>query len=279
MKPLLGKVALVTGASRGVGKGIALSLAEAGATVYITGRTVNEGQSSSCLPGTIYQTAEDVRQLGGKCTAIQCDHSIDSQVEAVFSRINAENNKLNILVNNVWGGYEHYTDGTEFWNEKEFWTSPISRWDSMFQSGVRAHYVTSVFAAPLLIEQNNALLVNLSFFVAQRDDKGVAYSVAKAASDRMVACMAEELRAYNVAAISLYPGLVRTESVMKASEHLDLSNSESPQFIGRAIVALASDPKLMNKTGQVLIAAQLAQDYAFTDVDGKQPRPLSIEDM
>jgi NAD(P)-dependent dehydrogenase (short-subunit alcohol dehydrogenase family) len=279
MKPLQGKVALVTGASRGIGKGIALSLGEAGATVYITGRTVKEGKSASCLGGTIHQTVEEVRQLGGKCIAIQCDHRIDSQVKAVFKQINADNNKLNILVNNVWGGYEHYTDGTEFWNEKEFWTLPTSRWDSMFQSGVRAHYVTSVFAAPLLIKQDNSLIVNLSFFVAQRNDKGVAYGVAKAASDRMVACMAQELREHNVAAVSLYPGLVRTESVMKAAEHLDLSNSESPQFIGRAVVALASDAYLMNKTGRVLISAELAQDYGFTDIDGKQPRPLNAENI
>ncbi len=279
MKLLQGKVALVTGASRGIGKGIALSLGEAGATVYITGRTVKEGKSASCLGGTIHQTVEEVRQLGGKCIAIQCDHRIDSQVKAVFKQINADNNKLNILVNNVWGGYEHYTDGTEFWNEKEFWTLPTSRWDSMFQSGVRAHYVTSVFAAPLLIKQDNSLIVNLSFFVAQRNDKGVAYGVAKAASDRMVACMAQELREHNVAAVSLYPGLVRTESVMKAAEHLDLSNSESPQFIGRAVVALASDAYLMNKTGRVLISAELAQDYGFTDIDGKQPRPLNAENI
>jgi dehydrogenase/reductase SDR family protein 1 len=279
MKPLLGKVALVTGASRGVGKGIALSLGEAGATVYITGRTVEEGESASCLSGTIHQTAEQIRKLGGKCIAIQCDHSIDVEVEAVFKRINTEHKKLNILVNNVWGGYQHYTDGTEFWNEKEFWTLPTSRWDSMFQSGVRAHYIASVIAAPLLIQQDDSIIINLSFFVAKRNDKGVAYSVAKAASDRMVACMAEELREHNVAAVSLYPGIVRTESVMKAAEHLDLSNSESPQFVGRAVVALATDADIMAKTGNVLIAAELAQDYGFTDIDGKQPRPLTTEDI
>ena len=217
--------------------------------------------------------------LGGKCIAIQCDHSIDSEVEAVFKQINTENKKLNILVNNVWGGYQHYTDGTEFWNETGFWSLPTSRWDSMFQSGVRAHYVASVFAAPLLMQQDDSLIINLSFFVAQRNDKGVAYSVAKAASDRMVACMAQELREHKVAAVSLYPGIVRTESVMKASEHLDLSNSESPQFVGRAVVALAGDADIMDKTGRVLIAAELAQDYGFTDIDGKQPCPLTAEDI
>lgn len=279
MKPLLGKVALVTGASRGVGKGVALCLAEAGATVYITGRTVEEGESASRLCGTIHQTAEEVVKLGGKCIAIKCDHRNDPEVESVFRQIKAEHNKLNILVNNVWGGYEHFTDGTEFWNEKGFWTLPTSRWDSMFQSGVRAHYVSSAFAAPLLIRQNGSLIVNLSFFVAQRNDKGVAYGVAKAASDHMVACMAQELREHNVAAVSLYPGIVRTESVMKGAEHLDLSNSESPQFVGRAIVALANDPAIMEKTGRVLIAAELAQEYSFTDIDGKQPRPLTAQDI
>jgi len=279
MKPLLGKVALVTGASRGIGKAIALCLGEAGATVYITGRTIEEGQSNSCLSGTIHQTVAEVTELGGECIAIQCDHQIDSEVEAVFKRIKNESKKLNILVNNVWGGYQHFTDGTEFWNETGFWTLPTSRWDSMFQSGVRAHYISSVFAAPLLMQQDNALIINLSFFAAQRNDLGVAYSVAKAASDRMVACMAEELRKYNVAAISLYPGVVRTESVMKGAEHLDLSNSESPLFIGRSVVALATDSNIMEKTGAVHIAAELAEEYGFTDIDGSQPRPLTAEDV
>ncbi len=149
----------------------------------------------------------------------------------------------------------------------------------MFQAGVRAHYISSVLGAPLLMQQPGALIINLSFFAAQRNDKGVAYGVAKAACDQMVACIAQELREYNVAAISLYPGLVRTESVMKAAQHLDLSNSESPQFVGRAVVALATDPNIMKETGRVLIVAKLAHKYGFTDIDGTQPRPLKIEDI
>jgi dehydrogenase/reductase SDR family protein 1 len=229
VKSLVGKVALVTGASRGIGKGIALGLGEAGATVYITGRTVEEGKAAVALPGTIHQTANEVTQLGGKCIAVQCDHRIDQEVEAVF------------------------------------------------QAGVRAHYVASVLAAPLMIARHTGLIVNLSFFVAQRDDKGVAYGVAKAASDRMAACMAYELREHHIAVVSLYPGLVRTESVMKAAEYFDLSNSESPQFIGRAVAALASDSDIMQKSGRVLVAAALAQ--GFTDVDGKQPRPLTVKEI
>jgi dehydrogenase/reductase SDR family member 1 len=274
MKSLQGKIALVTGASRGVGKGVALGLGEAGATVYVTGRTVVDGQSNAKLPGTIYETAEEVTRLGGQGIVVRCDHRNDEEVYAVFEQIRSEQNRLDILVNNVWGGYEHYTDGTEFWNEKNFWTMPVVRWDAMFQAGVRAHYVASSLAAPMMVAQHSGLIVNISFFAAQRNDRGVAYGVAKSASDHMAACMAHELREHNVAAVSLYPGLVRTESVLKAN--FDMSNSESPQFIGRAVTALASDAEIMKKSGQVLVAANLALEYGFTDIDGKQPRPISV---
>lgn len=279
MKSLAGKVALVTGASRGIGKGIALGLGEAGATVYITGRTVEEGKAAVDLPGTINVTAEEVSKLGGNGIAIHCDHTNDEEVKEVFQRIQDEQDRLDILVNNVWGGYEHFNDGTEFWKEKGFWTVPLARWDKMFQAGVRAHYIASVLAAPMLIAQHSGLIVNISFFAAQKDNAGVAYAVAKAADDRMAACMAHELHEHNVAAVSLYPGLVRTESVMKAAQYFDLSNSESPQFIGRAVAALANDPNLMQKSGQVLVAAALALEYGFTDIDGKQPRPLTLQDV
>ena len=278
MKPLTDKVVLITGASRGIGKGVALGLGEAGATIYITGRTIEESKAAVALPGTIHQTAAEVTKLGGKCIALQCDHRSDREVELIFERIHTEQNRLDILVNNVWGGYEHFNDGTEFWKEAGFWTIPVSRWDAMFQAGVRAHYVASVLAAPIMVTQQSGLIVNISFFAAQRDDRGVAYGVAKAASDHMAACMAHELREANVAAVSLYPGLVRTESVMKMSEYFDLSNSESPQFIGRAVAALAADPDIMRKSGKTLVAAALAQEYGFTDVDGKQPRPLTVDE-
>ena len=279
MTSLSGKVALVTGASRGVGRGIALGLGEAGATVYVTGRTVEEGKSAAALPGTIYKTAQEVTQLGGLGIPVRCDHTNDQEVEALFQRIHSEQNRLDILANNVWGGYEHFTDGTEFWKEKGFWTMPLSRWDKSFQAGVRAHYVASVFAAPMMIAQGSGLIVNTSFFAAQKDSSGVIYGIAKSASDRMAATMAYDLREYGVAVVSLYPGLVRTESIMKAAEYFDLSNSESPQFIGRAVAALANDPNIMQKSGQVLVAASLALEYGFTDIDGKQPRPLTLGDL
>ena len=279
MQPLTGKVALVTGASRGVGKGVALGLGEAGATVYVTGRTVQEGEAAVTLPGTVQQTADEVTQQGGQGVAVRCDHTNDDEVRVLFARIAREQGRLDVLVNNVWGGYEFYHDGTEFWNEKGFWSAPISRWDKSFQAGVRAHYVASVLAAPLMIAQGSGLIINISFFAAQRDDRGVAYAAAKAADDRMASAMAHELRPHGVAAISLYPGLVRTEGVLKAGDFFDLSNSESPQFIGRVVAALAADPERMSKSGRVLVAAAVAQEYGVVDVDGKQPRPVTVEEV
>lgn len=262
MQTLKGKVALVTGASRGVGKGIALELIEAGATVYITGRSVG-----------------DMQYISGKGTAIQCDHRNDEQVQAAFRRIADEQGRLDILVNNVWGGYENMLENGQFTWSRPFWQQPLSRWDAMFQAGVRAHYVASQLAAQMMVPQRSGLIVNISFWAAQKYVGNIAYGVSKAATDKMTADMSRELKDHNVAVVSLYPGLVRTEKVMEAAAWLDLSNSESPQFIGRAVAALAADPRLMERTGKVLIAAGLAQDYGFTDIDGKTPRPLTVNDV
>lgn len=277
MKGLNGKVALVTGATRGIGKGIVIALAKAGATVYFTGRTENEYKGAVKLAGSLSETENEVRKYGGMAFGLKCDHTIDLEVEKVINIINTEHGKIDILVNNVWGGYEHFNNGTEFWKEEEFWTIPISRWNSMFDAGVRAHYVTSHLAAPIMIKQNSSLIVNISFWASQKNDRGVAYGTAKAATDKMTSTMAHELEKYNVTVISLYPGLVRTESVLAAQDYLDLSNSESPEFVGRAVVALALDTNVITKTGKVCIAAQLASEYGFIDIDGKQPTPLTVE--
>lgn len=274
MADLRGKVALVTGASRGVGRGVALGLGEAGATVFVTGRTEEEMKGAIPVAGTIHKTAAEVTALGGRGVAVRCDHTDDAQTRAVFERIAREQGRLDVLVNAAWGGYEHFWDGTRFWEEKGFWTTPVSRWDRMFAAGVRTQYVCAVLAAPMMIANKSGLIVNISSFAAEHVNHGVAYGVAKSASDRMAACMAHELRPHNVAAVSLYPGLVRTESVLKAGEHFDLSNSESPQFIGRAVAALAADPELMARSGQALVAAELAEIYRFADVDGRQPTSL-----
>src|SRR5262249_2377084 len=154
-----------------------------------------------------------------------------------------------------------------------FWQQPLWRWDAMFQAGVRAHYLASQLAAQVMVAQRSGLIVNISFWAAQKHVGNVAYGVSKAATDKLTADMAVELQPHGVTAISLYPGLVRTEKIMEAAAWLDLSNSESPEFIGRAVAALAADPDVIRHTGTVLVAASVAVQYGFTDIDGKTPRP------
>lgn len=259
---LEGKIALVTGASRGVGKGVARVLAECGATVYATGRTIREMESSA-----------------GKIISVRCDHRDDLQVRAVFERIAHEQGRLDILVNSVWGGYENMVENGEFTWTRPFWQQPLWRWDAMFQAGVRAHYVASSFAAPMMITRRSGVIVNISFWAAQKHIVNVAYGVSKAATDKLTADTAHELKQHNVAVVSLYPGLVRTEAVLAAAAWLDLSNSESPEFIGRAVAALACDANAIQKTGSVLVAAALAREYNFGDIDGKSPRSLTLQDV
>ncbi len=276
MTSLTNTVALVTGASRGVGRGIALGLGEAGATVYVTGRT--SSQHSSSYPGSIEATADEVTSLGGKGVAVYCDHRNDTEVEALFARIAAEQGRLDLLVNNIWGGYEQMSENGEWTWERPFWEQPAWRWEAMFHAGVRAHFIASRLAAPLMIKQRSGLIVTISFWAAQKHMGNLIYGMAKAASDKFARDSAEELRPYNVASVALYPGLVRTEAVMANAQWLDLSNSESPQFVGRAIAALAHDPTKMRRSGQILSTAQLGQEYGFVDIDGKTIRPITLDE-
>lgn len=273
---LCGKVAVVTGSSGGVGKGVALGLGEAGATVYVTGRRMDKGDAPWF--GTVPETVAEVTQLGGKGIGIRCDHRNDDEVEAVFRQVADEQGRIDILVNNVWGGYEGMVENGEFTWGNPFWKQPLWRWEAMFDAGARAHFTASRLAAPMMVAQKSGLIVNISFWAAQKHMANVIYGASKAATDKLATDMAHELREYNVAAVSLYPGLVRTEEVMRNAEYFDMSNSESPQFIGRAVAALAADPNVMQKSGQVLVAAQLALEYGFTDIDGKQPRPVTLEE-
>jgi dehydrogenase/reductase SDR family protein 1 len=279
MVNLKGKVTVVTGASRGVGKGVALGLGEAGATVYVTGRSVEEKKETEKLGGTVFSTAEAVTNMGGKGIAIHCDHRDDVQVEEAFKRITKESKKIDILVNNAWGGYENMREGRTLTYFKPFWEQPFWRWDAMFDAGVRAAYTSSAFAARLMTKKRSGLIVNISFWSAQVYLGNTQYGVSKAAVDKMTEYMAQELKKYQVAVVSLYPGLVRTESIMRNAKHFDMSNSESPQFIGRVVAALANDPNIMNKSGKVLVAAQEALEYDIQDIDGKQPRPLTLQDF
>ena len=280
MNTLENKIAVVTGGSRGVGKGIAKGLAEQGAIVYITGRTVDKDNADVPLSGTINETAKEVNELGGVGIPYKCDHRNDEEVRKLFKKIKKEYGNLDILVNNVWAGYENIyqvNKPEDYIFEDNFWEQPISLWDDMFDVGLRSHYVASKFAIPLMLEQNSGLIVNISFFSGRRYMSNVAYGVCKAAVDRLTQDMAHELKDDGIASVSLYPGMVRTEGVMRNKDILDLSNSESPMFIGRAVAALAQDKKIINKTGNILIAAEVAKEYNFTDIDGKQPKSLRKE--
>ena len=260
MPTLEGRVAVVTGGTRGVGRGVGRELAQAGARVFATGRTAPDAADPAV-------------------TGLRCDHAVDDDVEAAFSRILGDAGSIDILVNNVWGGYERMVDGGEFTWPKPFWEQPLWRWDAMFSAGVRAHYHAARLAAPGMIARQRGLIVNVSHWAAQKRIGNVAYGVSKAATDKMTADMAIELRPHGVAVVSLYPGMVRTEKVMEAAAWLDLSNSESPEFIGRAVAALAADPDVLRHSGTVLVAAAVAGEYGFTDVDGTTPRALTLADV
>jgi dehydrogenase/reductase SDR family member 1 len=252
---------MVTGASRGVGRGVAIALAEAGFHVFATGRSID----SADLPREI--------------TRISCDHLDDLQTAAAFQRLADNGQSLDILVNSAWGGYERMTEDGRFTWPLPFWEQPMHRWQSMLDSGVRAAFVASSLAAPLMIARGAGLIVNISYWAARKRIGNVIYGIAKAATDKMTADMAEELRPHGVAAISLYPGLVRTEAVLEAARAgwFDLANSESPEFIGRVIAALARDPTLADRSGQVLVAAAVALELGVRDVDGRSPTPLSLQ--
>jgi NAD(P)-dependent dehydrogenase (short-subunit alcohol dehydrogenase family) len=256
------RVAVVTGATRGIGRGVARELARQGARVFVTGRSV-----------------PDHDPFAEPITAIRCDHRDDGQVEAAFERITREAASIDILVNSVWGGYEGMIENGQFTWPKPFWEQPLWRWDAMFAAGVRAAYHASQLAARAMIAQRRGLIANISFWAAQKHIGNVAYGVSKAATDKMTADMAAELKTFEVSVVSLYPGLVRTEKVMEAAPYLDLSNSESPDFIGRAVAALAADPDISSRSGRVLVAAALAKEYGFADIDGKTPRPLTLADV
>lgn len=275
-KILTGRVAVVTGASRGIGKGIALELGAAGATVYVTGRTTTPGR----LPGTVHATAEEITAAGGTGVAVVCDHTDDAAVEKLFARVRDEQGRLDVLVNNVYNA-----PAAGRWLGRKFWDVPPKAWDETFDIGVRSHYVASVFAAPLLIEAAG-LIVNVSSPGAQRYSHNAVYGVAKTALDRLTADFAHDLDGTSVTAVSIWPGIVNTELLqmvpadangrrevtLPGEGTFDLDAAETPRFPGRAVVALAADPDRLTRTGAAWKVADLAEAYGFTDVDGRVPR-------
>lgn len=269
MGALTGAVAIVTGASRGIGKGCALELGAAGATVYLTGRSVRE--TDHPLPGTVGATAQEIDAAGGNAVAVACDHRDDDAVAALFERVDAEQGRLDVLVNNAFIVPNELTSG------RPFWDVPISIWDDMVDVGTRSAYVASVHAARRMVPAGGGLIVNVSSSGAQEYAWQVAYGVGKCALDRLTADTAVELRAHGVTVVSLWPGFVRTERIDVGAEHgqlpasLDLDAAESPRFTGRGVVALAEDADRAAFTGRAVAVRELAERYGFRDVDGKLP--------
>lgn len=269
MNPLEGHVALVTGASRGVGRGCALELGAAGAVVYLTGRSVTEDDHP--LPGTVTTTAADIEARGGEAIPVALDHRDDEAVRALFDRITSDHGRLDVLVNNAFIVCDELT------SRRPFWEVPLSNWDDMIDVGTRSAYVASVFAAQTMVPAGRGLIVNISSSGAQEYAWHVAYGVGKCALDRLTADTAHELADHGVSAVSLWPGFVRTERINVALEHgalpasLDISGAESPQFTGRAVVHLAADTDVSRWSGQAIASRTLADVYGFTDTDGSLP--------
>ncbi len=274
MTRLSGKVAVVTGASRGVGRGIALSLAEEGATVYITGRSVRGASTSPELLGTtITDTAEQANERGGVGVACQCDHTVTAQVKNVFNKVRSEQGHLDILVNNAWGGYEK-EEGQHL--DAPFWEWPLPRWEKSLSAGVGSTLTASYFAAPLLLEPKG-LIVNTTLNVDEYSGNWLFYYLPKHTINELTYTMAMDFKRFGVAVVGLSPGWTRTEAVMagRAGHTIptdeELKQTESPEYVGRAVVALALDSGRMERTGSVVRTRDLGRTYEFTDIDGMQP--------
>jgi NAD(P)-dependent dehydrogenase (short-subunit alcohol dehydrogenase family) len=230
------------------------------------------------------QTAEEIDALGGTGLPVVCDHHDDAQVRALFGRVASEHGRLNVLVNNVYSAIELVP-----WLNQPFWQIPPDAWDQVIGIGARSHYVASALGAPLMLGRTPGLIVNVSSSGSVQYAHNVVYGVGKAAVDKMTADMAHELRPHGVSVVSLWPGLVRTELTLMGAEHtpdgrevlrlpgegeFDLGQAESPRFCGRAVVALASDPDVVARTGKAWPTAELARSYGFTDIDGRVPEVL-----
>jgi NAD(P)-dependent dehydrogenase (short-subunit alcohol dehydrogenase family) len=278
------RVAVVTGASRGAGKGIAAVLGECGATVYVTGRSMRGGATTDGLPGTIEDAAELVTSRGGVGIAVRCDHTNEEDVAALFDRVRGEQGRLDFLVNNAWGGYQEREGGWERF-PVALWEQDLTHWDGMFTAGVRASFLSSHYAIPLMLPQRSGLIVNTTYWDRDRFLYNAFYDVAKAAINRMAFHLAAELRAFDIAALALSPGFMRTEGVLRAyasEQGLEVLEqrygsreieavTESTEYTGRAVATLAANPDIMGKSGGTYVVGDLAREYGFTDIDGRQP--------
>ena len=277
MNSLPGRVALVTGASRGMGRGIALALGSEGATVYVTGRTEVPGAHE--LPGSIGETAAEVDRRGGRGIAMPVDHADDAQVAELFERVAREQGRLDLLVNNAFSLPDDLTE------PRGFWEKPLSNLE-MFEVGVRSNFVAAWHAARLMVPRRSGLIVAISGYTGVTYTYGVLFGTCKSAVDRMSRDMAIELKPHGVASISLWQGLTLTERAernLARTPGLGLAaptrpkDACSPEFPGRVIAALARDPDVLRHTGGTFISAELAAQYGVTDVDGKVIPSLRAE--
>ena len=265
MNSLAGKVAVVTGASRGIGRGIALGLGEAGATVYVTGRTAEEGTAQ--LPGSLATTAAEVTRLGGVGIAVRCDHRVDGEVEQLFARIASEQRRLDLLVNNALGSPPQ----SVLWGGSRFWEVPIALWDDLIDVGLRSHYVAAWHAAPLMIERRGGLIINVASHASapskssSRSKALTAYSVGKAGLHRLNERMAADLRDFGVAVVAIWPPASRTEGVLAQPDVFgDLGKWKDPIFTGRVVAALAASGDMLGRSGEALVVEDLAAQLHLT---------------
>ena len=264
-RPLTGKIAIVTGASRGVGKGIALGLGEAGATVYVTGRATEA--SKGPLPGTVESTATEVTRLGGHGVAVACDHRNDAEVKALFDRVTREQARLDLLVNNAMGSPEQRV----LWGAQKFWKIPISLWDDLIDVGLRSHFVAAWHAAPLMVQQGNGLVINVASHGSGIGKSATStvilpYSVGKAALHRLNSDMAVELKDSGVAVIAIWPPASKTEGVLAQADVFgDLSRWREPIFTGRVVAAFVAAGDWLAKSGEALVVTDLAKQLGVSD--------------
>jgi NAD(P)-dependent dehydrogenase (short-subunit alcohol dehydrogenase family) len=268
MGALSGKVAVITGASRGIGKGIACALGERGATVYVAGRTVNVGAHP--LPGTLGETVAEVDARGGKGVAMPMDLADDDQIAAVFAQVARDEGRLDILVNNAMAIPDSMTQRIGFWEK------PLAEEWAIFDTGLRAAFIAAWHAAKIMVPQGSGLIAALSGYVGVTYTYDVVFGTTKTATDRMMRDMGHELRPHGVAAVSLWQGFTYTEraqenlrTVPGMAAQLNAAAGSSPEFPGRVIAALAKDPDVLAKSGGSLINAELAAEYGVTDIDGR----------